>query len=243
MSKMNYHISDSINRKKNLDYIVNSLVEAFRKLSGKFIIEKTVERAILKIDFPVEYGEIFYQILSDKIADVIAVNYKYEYLTKYVRTTGVSDIDYEMLIASIISADLDDDRRYVLDGKLSLEDFSIDGYFNFRLRPLKEKWREIVTYIPTYFTRDKLFDFISYIICEKRGKRGIIYDGKVYDGRYNRMLKNTLVNDIKEGSVAREVILSGFSEVQLNSEITKTDETYLAKFFGDKIFFKNEKIT
>ncbi len=243
MNEMNFLISDSASRKQNINYIVNTALDTLRKLKCVSSIDHVNDRAVLSLTFPGEYAKIMEQVVTDKVADVIAVNYKYEYFIRYIRTGGLDQIDYEMLIAALISADLEEDKRYIANGNFSLNDFSIDGYFNFRLKPLKEKWSEIVTYIPTYFTREKLNEFISYIVCEKNGRRAVVYGDKVYDSHYNRMLKSSLVRRIDEGSVAREVILSGFSEVELGTRLTETDEKYLISFYGDKIFFKKEKIT
>ncbi len=243
MNEMNFLISDSDTRKQNIKYIVNSTFETLRRLKCVTTVDNTDDRVVLTVTFPEEYSQMTEQVLLDKVADVIAVNYKYEYFIRYIRTGGLDKTDYEMLIAALIAADLEEDKRYVLNGNISLKDFSIDGYFNFRLKPLKEKWAEIVTYIPTYFTRDKLNEFISYIVCEKKGKRAIVYGDKVYDSHYNRMIKSLLINKIEEGSVAREIVLCGFSEVELSTRLTEADEKYLISFYGDKIFFKKEKIT
>lgn len=243
MSKMNFVLSDSAARQQNVNYLFKTTAEPLKRLSGSCEIRVNGDRINLSVTLPDEYAELFNQILTDKVADVIAVNYKYEYFTRYIRTCGLDEIEYEMLIAALISADLEEDKSYVGREKLNFKDFSIDGYYNFRLRPLKEKWSEIVTYIPNYFSFDKLSEFISYIVCEKSKKRAIVVDGKVYDGRNNRMLKGMMTGKIKKGLVAREVILSGFSEVELASKISETDEKYLVSFFGDKIFFKKGKIT
>lgn len=243
MNEMNFLISDSDTRKQNIKYIVNSTFETLRRLKCVTTVDNTDDRVVLTVTFPEEYSQMTEQVLLDKVADVIAVNYKYEYFIRYIRTGGLDKTDYEMLIAALIAADLEEDKRYVLNGNISLNDFSIDGYFNFRLKPLKEKWAEIVTYIPTYFTRDKLNEFISYIVCEKKGKRAIVYGDKVYDSHYNRMIKSLLINKIEEGSVAREIVLCGFSEVELSTRLTEADEKYLISFYGDKIFFKKGKIT
>lgn len=241
MIEMNFKISDLSQRKQNINYIVNTTLDAIRKLNGEYKTEITGERVFLLLKLPDENAETARRLLSDKIADVIAVNYKYEFFTRYIRTGGLTSVDYEMLIASLISADLDEDKRYVACGGLGLEDFSIDGYFNFRLRPLKEKWAEIVTYIPSYFTKEKLNEFISYIVCEKTGRRAYVYDDKVYDGRFNRMQKSMLIKKIDKGAVAREVVLSGFSEVVLGGKVGDEDKKYLVSFFGDKIFFKKNE--
>lgn len=243
MNEMNFIISDEESKQNNLKYILDSTLDCVKKLNGKAKTETAGGRALLKISVPSEYSEIYSQILVDKIADVIAVNYKYVFFKKYVRTSGISEVDYEMLLAALIAADLDEDKRYVINSKPTFTDFTVDGYFNFRLRPLTEKWSEIVTYIPTYFSSEKLREFISYIICEKKRRRAVVYGGKVYDERYNRMLKSSLVDKIKEGSLTREIILSGFSEVELSGRLPEIEEKYLTAFYGDKIFFKKEKIT
>lgn len=243
MNEMNFLVSDAAERICNLKYIIDTTFDCLKRLKGDYLIDIRADRAQLSVSVPKEYAEIYSQILLDKIADVIAVNYKYAFFKKYVRTGGVTDTEYEMLIASLIAADLDEDKRYIINGKPSLNDFTVDGYFNFRLRPLKEKWAEIVTYIPTYFSTEKLEDFITFIVSEKKGKRAIVKFGKVYDERFNRMLKGRLVGDVAEGNITREIILSGFSEVELDGRLPKSDEKYLIRFFGDKIFFKKEKIT
>lgn len=240
---MNFLLSDNSSHKQNINYIVRTSYEPLKKLKGIYEIRLSDDRVTLHVTLPDEYAELFKQVLIDKVADVIVVNYKYEYFTRYIRTGGLDETEYEMLIAALISADLEDDKRYIANENMSFTDFSIDGYYNFRLRPLKEKWSEIVTYIPTYFTFDRLSEFISYIVCEKNRKRAIVEDGKVYDSRYNRMLKGMMAGKIEKGLVTREVILSGFSEVELNTSVPETDEKYLISFFGDKIFFKKGKIT
>lgn len=242
MSEMNYKISDTASKKQNINYVVNTTLYELRKLNCEVFTEIKNERATLNFSIPDENFPTAEKLITDKIADVIAVNYKYDYFTRYIRTGGLDAIDYEMLMASLIAADLDEDKRYVLSGGIDLRDFSIDGYFNFRLRPLKEKWSEIVTYIPSYFTKDKLIEFVSYIVCEKHGRRAYVYGDKVYDGRFRRMQRSALIKKIEKGSVAREVILSGFSEVELSSDISDEDKKYLSSFFGDKIFFKKREI-
>ncbi len=243
MNKMNYYINECSQKSKNLNYIINTTHDLFCQLNVRTKLTHEDERATLNLNFNEEHKNIVTEVLLDKIADIIVVNYKYDYFTRYIRTCGLTSLDYEMLIASLISADLDEDKRYILKGNLDLTDFSIDGYFNFRLKPLKEKWTEIVGYIPIYFTLERLNDFVSYIVTEKRGKRCYIYNNKVYDSHYNRMQKGFLTKNIESGTVAREVILSGFSEAELNTKLSETDQKYLTNFLGDKIFFKKEKNT
>ena len=202
---------------------------------GKANIEEDGGRCVFTADVPDAAAAFFRPSLEDKIADVIAVNYKYEYFKRYIRSEGLNKVEYELLLAALISADLEEDKRYALS-KLSAP-YAIDGSFNFTMRPLKTKWSEIIGYVPTYFAREQLRDFIGYIIEEKKGKRVFVVGGGVFDTHYNKLNRSYLAGG-GEGSVVKEVILSSSGEVELNCRLSAVDEFYLKEFFGDKIFFK-----
>ena len=46
---------------------------------------------------------------------MIAVKYKYDFFKKNVYVNGLSQIDKEILVAGLIAADLDDDKKYSFD--------------------------------------------------------------------------------------------------------------------------------
>lgn len=228
----------------NINYMFSSLQSIIKRLNGsveKSLNEKVGDTSWIKITVPSQFANLTKDLISDKIADAIAVNYKYKFFTKYIRTAGISQMDYQMLLSAAITADLDEDRAFIQSGKWNLSDFSIDGYFNFRLKPLKRKWSEIVTYIPTWLSKEKLKNFVCYIIKEKPTKRAIIYQNKVYDKNYNRMQLSLLLDKMDSCNIAREVILCGFNEIELAQNLESGDKKYLVDFFGDKIFFKNTK--
>ena len=180
-------------------------------------------------------AELFRRSLEDKIADVIAVNYKYEYFKRFIRPSGLTAVEYDLLLSALIAADIEEDKRYVLS-RLSAP-YAIDGSFLFLMKPLKKKWKEVVGYVPSYFNERELKDFIAYIVGEKRGRRVYVAHGGVFDGHYNKLFRSSLAGggDIR---TVKEVLLSSSGEVELDCKLKEVEEYYLKEFFGDKIFFR-----
>ena len=103
------------------------------------------------------------------------------------------------------------------------------------LIPLKKKWQEIVTYIPTTFMGSQLKDFMSFLL-ENKKKKVYVDSGRVYDSHYRRLKRCSLLGG--EGvNVVREVLLSGCGEVELSGKIESDDERYLKEFYGDRVYF------
>ena len=222
----------------NMFYIYNQLSPLVNRLGGKAELDCQNKRCAMEIIIDKSYAGFVRSELEDKIADVIAVNYKYEFFKGNINTKGLSPLKYELLLSALICADLEDDKRYVSAKMSRFDEYSVDGSFNFRMKPLKKKWEEIVSIIPLYFQDEQLKDFITFILREKKGKKVYVENERVYDKNFNR-LQRTLLTDLnlQEGKIIREVILSGSGEVELHDKPPKLDEFYLKEYFGDKIAF------
>ncbi len=239
MCVMNFLISDTLENHGNLSYIAKTVNETVSRLGGVLEMKKG-ERSYLSIQCPSSYHKLLKPVLKDKISDVIAVKYKYDFFIKYLRTSGVDPTEFELLLAALIAADVDEDKRYASGKTVDLTDFAIDGFFNFRLKPLREKWWEVVGYVPSYFSKDRLNRFITYIVNERKNRRAVVDGEKVFDRHFNRLFRLELTENFNLAPVTREVVLSGASEVEMVSPPNSEDEKYLVRFFGDKIFFTKE---
>jgi len=230
-------ISEKDYNEGNLLYVQNSAGELFRSADCSLRKEKHESRVMLIINCPEYYADIIRTEIADKIAEIIAIKYKYEYFKSQVKISGLSNIEREILLASLIAADLDDDKRYAFDRLKNNTEVAIDGFFNFRLKPLKKKWSDVVSYVPTCFLNSQLKEFISYLI-ENKKKRVYIDSGKVYDAHYRRLKRSSLL-DGENVKIIREVLLSNCGEVELNGTIPKDDEFYLKEYYNDKIIFSS----
>lgn len=219
----------------SLLYVQSSLGELFTH-AGCTVCENVSDgRVNLTINCPKYYADIIRAEVSDKVAEVVAIKYKYDFFKKHVKVSGLSSIEREILMASLIAADLDEDKRYTYNKMKEYTDIAVDGIYYFRLQPLKRKWIDIINYIPTYFMNSQLKEFISYLL-ENKKKRVYIDCGKVYDSHYRRLKRSSLL-DGERLKIVREVLLSNCGEIELNGSIPKDDEYYLKEFYNDKIIF------
>jgi len=233
-------ITDSNLNKSNIVYLYSVLGSYISDAKGRIDAAIDSGRAVLNLNVGNFQDETLRSEIEDKVADVIAVSYKYDFFKKRLKTYGLNNLETELLYSAVISADLEEDKRFVIRKIKNSKEYSIDGVYNFRLGALKNKWDEIAGYIPDYFAADQLREFITYLIKEKKGRRVYVENGKVYDGRFKRLMRTELLkSDSDEGKIIKEVILSGCGEVELSSKIDETDEFYLKEYFGDNIFLRS----
>lgn len=230
-------VSDKENLNKNLLYIQNTLSEVFRQTGTKVSLNVFMGRAILNIDCEDFYYPLILSEVYDKIADIIAIGYKYYFLAPLLKPVGLSKKETDFLLTAIIGADYPDDKRYILSKLNGIDNPSIDGIFNFKLKLLKEKWTEIACFMPKTFDYLKLKDFINYLIVDKNDKI-FVENGKVYDTHYRQILRADLTPLDKKHKLINEIILSLPGEIELRGSIDNEDENFLKELFGSKIIFK-----
>ncbi len=232
-------ITESSFKSKNIIYVYTALSDVVNQMNGKAEIKKGRNRCELKIVVPSEYYDLIMQEVQDKMADVIAVNYKYSFFKKNIKVAGLLETEREILLTALISADIEEDKRYIVKRFRYFSEFALDGIFNFRMKPLKEKWKEISSYIPTAFPICGLRDFITYLIKDKMGKKVYYENGNVYDKRFNILKRRELLGEgaIEYGSI-KEILLSGAGEIELGSKLPDNEEKYLRDFYGERVTFQ-----
>lgn len=233
-------ISEGKHSETNMFYLYNQLNPVVSRLGGKMEIDCGEKVNVLNVEIDKSYVGFLRAEAEDKIADVITVNYKYEYFSERIKTKGLSELEREFLLDTLICADLEEDKRYVIAKISRCNEYSIFGSYNFRMTPLKKKWQEITEYIPLYFNSEQLREFILYILKEKSGRKVYVENDSVYDKNFNRLQRIILTdNRLEEGKIIREVLLSACGEVELNEKVSVLDEKYLKEYFGDKVLFGN----
>ena len=234
-------ITDGASGCKGLEYIKSSLLEIAEKTASTVTLTACDKRYQLVYDTTEYYADILLAEAADRIAEVIAVGYKYDYFKKTVKVAGLSDTEREILLASLIAADLTEDKKYAFDKIKQMSDINIDGAFNFRLKPLVKKWRDIADYMPSCFVGSQLKDFVSFLL-ENKKKRTYIDGQKVYDNYYRRLKRCALLGG--EGvEIIREVLLSNCGEVEIRGSLPPVDEKYLKEFYGDRVYFAETNAT
>lgn len=230
-------ISEKDYNQNNLFYIQSSIGDLLSHADCSITPSKMDGRVALLINCPEYYIDIIRTEIADKVAEILVIKYKYEYLKKQVAVCGLSSIEREILLTSLIAADLDDDKKFAFDRLKSDNNICIDGIYNFKLSCLRKKWQDIAECIPACFMNTQLKDFIYYLL-ENKKKRVYVDNGLVYDCHFRR-LKRSMLLDGESIKIIREILLSNCGEVELLGQIPKDDEYYLKEFYNDKIFFSN----
>ena len=233
-------ITENTSRSNNVIYVKNALNEIFERVGANVDFKTTKHRAELTVNAPENYFDLIVAEVEDKLADVIAVSYKYDYFKRKITVNGLSSDEKELLLTALISADLDEDKRYVYKKIKAFKEFAIDGIFNFRMQQLKQKWKEIIDYIPIDFNLESLKEFISYIVKDKQNKKVYYENGKVYDKHYNELNKSKLLSDNDRLKVVEEILLSGAGQIELISALPDLDGKFLKDFYQDKISFATD---
>ena len=231
------NITENAKNEQNLYYIQSSMAELFTNARCVAVEIPQEKRIKLVVDCPDYYIDIVRTEIIDKIAEIIVIKYKYDYFKSSIEIGGLSSAEKEILLASLIAADIDDDKKFAIEKLKGIEEIAIDGVYNFRLKPLKKKWEDIVSYMPTCFMNSQLKEFVTYLL-ENKKKRIYIDCGKVYDQHYRRLKRSSLLSGEKL-KIIREVLLSNCGEIEITGAIPKEDEKYIKEFYGDKLYFSN----
>ncbi|MBE7083012.1 MAG: hypothetical protein E7373_00230 [Clostridiales bacterium] len=230
-------VTENKQNEDGLLYVQTSGSELFSHAGCSSRIKTIDDRIVLTVNCPEEYKDIIRTEIADKVAEIITIKYKYDYFKKSLLVGGLSKLEKEILLTSLIAADLEDDKRYAYDRIKVYSEIAIDGIFNFRLKPLKKKWEDVVGCIPDCFLTSQLKEFITYLL-ENKKKRVYVDDGRVYDSHYRRLKRCSLLGG-EGANITREVLLSNCGEVELSGEIPKEDEYYLKEYYNDKIIFSS----
>lgn len=82
--------------------------------------------------------------LTDFLTDFYCVNAKRGYLADKIKLPMISDLSKDALIHTLIAFDRDRDEETVRDELSLSKSFSVDGFYNFRLRTIERRWNEII---------------------------------------------------------------------------------------------------
>ena len=228
-------VTESLSEELSIAYVSSQIKEIVNDFGGETSITRTAGRLKLTVTCLEKYYDLYKAEIEDKIGDVIAIKYKYAFLKRYLRTIGLTPYENEILHVAIIAADIEEDKRYTVRKLRAFENFSIDGIFNFRLQPLKNKWREVVSFMPFFFTGSQLCDFVSFILGEKRGKKVLIEGDRVYDANFNRLTRSSLISS--DFDVVKEALLSHSANVEVVKSVSSREERELKRYFGARVCF------
>jgi len=218
-------------RKENSSYITylyNALSGAVLRAGGSAALLFDEERTALKINGA---GAIR-QRVHEVMAEIIGIGYKYEFLQARLGVS-LSAREKKLLCASLIAADFQSDRAYILRKFKKADEYSLDGLYAFRLSPLREKWTRIVEYIPAGFASEDFRKFCEFLVGESSSK--IYLKGSTVFGENFTPLRRSRLMGEEDAEI--EILLSDAGFVYCLGDVEESLGDFLQKYFAERAIF------
>lgn len=230
---MKYFITDADYMACHVEYIEKTLHDTVQALGGRTDYKEADGRAVLKITLPDTHAKFFRDNVELAVADAIIVGYKWEFLKKKVKGKGLSDTEHEHLFCALIQADYCFDLGYVIR-RLGTSPYSVDGCYNFCIKPMINKWEGVMEELPCTFSSKRLRDFISFLSKETKGEKYYVSKEGVFNSEHVKMRKSMLTGGY---DLVKELVLAAPGSIELDCPLDDECEKWIKHYYGDKIFF------
>ena len=222
-------------KEANCPYIAYA-AEAVANMNRRSVeISFSDERVQLAVEAPREEVERTKAILSDCIAEIVCIGYKYNFFSERIHPAGLDREGHDLLISSIIAADFEEEFRYARMRLKEIDVYTIDGFFDFRMQALRDKWKGVAACVPEFFSQSQLVDFVQYLFSNSK-KKIFLKNGKVYDWRCRRLHRSALIGGDMDTAI-REIILSGAGKIECLSALSPEQEKFLRRYYADRVEF------
>lgn len=141
--------------------------------------------------------------LQDILSESICCYYKKEYLENYLNICVSDIISKNAFISALLYFDKETDR-YIVNKYLNIDKkINIDGFFNFRLQTLKQKWYELISIANQnevyLYSDDTFIELIKFLVDNIEVKSDVInimssddsYD--IFDEKFDKIQQNNKV--------------------------------------------------
>lgn len=216
-----------------MSYLYGRVKERFSFLPAEFSMRKSGEQTQIEMKTERAYSPYVRKFTEENIADIIAVGYKYAFFDKKLQLPLLSPKQKRLFITALVSADLPEDRGYVLRRFSGGETYSLDGVYHFRLKELIKRWEEIVAYVPLEMGEASMENFLGYLAEDGR-KKLFVKGGQVYDEEYRKLSKSALTG---ERSAVGEILLGQAERIYCFGETDEETANFLKKYYGEKAVF------
>lgn len=224
-------VSELKERSSYITYLYNAILSDLLSAGGGGDLQFSEDRTALLIHIPPSAERVRARLV-EKIAEVLGIGYKYEYLQKRL-SVCLSRKEKRLLCAALIAADYDGDKSYVRRKIGRRDEYAIDGIYNFRLAPLREKWERIASYVPEGFGTGDLKKFCEFLVGESNHK--IYLKGNTVFGENFAPLKRSRLTG--EEDLETEIMLSDAGFVYCLGEVEESVGDFLQKYYAERAIF------
>ncbi len=170
--------------------------------------------------------------VKERLAEIVGIGYKYAFLREKLRAC-LPKREKKLLAAALIAADYEGDKAYIRSKIGEFTEFSVDGFYSFRLSALRDKWTRIIEYIPEGFSSEDLMKFCEFLVGESKNK--IYLKGNVVFGENFAPLRRSRLTG--EEDVETEIMLSDAGFVYCLGEVEEGVGDFLQKYYAERAIF------
>jgi len=140
-----WEISISIDSKKAvcIDNLMRNISPYVKQAGGVMARGKTLSREYLSLACEDSSQKLITEALHDIISNIIITDFKLEYLQENSRLPINNRINYNAFIKALVEFDREFDRDMVIRKLFFKKELMLDGFYNFRLKELRNRWQEI----------------------------------------------------------------------------------------------------
>ena len=213
-----------------LTYLYNELLPAAVAAGGGGELLFAEDRAAVRVFAP--SVQALRAVCARAAAEVICIGYKYRFFDARL-SVCLPRRERRLLVAALIAADFSGDAAYVRRKIEVGKVFATDGFYQFRLGALREKWDRIVRYVPPSFAAADLKKFCAFLSGESENK---IYlkGNRVYGADFLPLRRSRLTG---QEDVATEIVLSDAGFIYCLGDVEEGVGDFLQKYYAERAIF------
>lgn len=165
-----YELTVSVSKEQGqfLQYIQNNIKPVVERIQGVMACDQSKYNNYITVACQDNYGLHLAKTMNGILADILAVGYKKVYLQQNLNLRA-DNFYTQTLINAMSVFDNNSDKQYIraLIGTNGGQCY-LDGYYNFRMSKLKDRWNELVELAndnqQILYDRQLIVDFLDYLI-------------------------------------------------------------------------------
>ena len=192
-----------------IDFLHTKLQKAIFAADAVIALSEADDRIFFSIGCEESASADIESLLFDGIADVFALGFKNDYLKRNLAVCGEGLLGRTVLNTMTV-LDSDAEKSLVRRALKGESKVALEGFFEFRLQELKERWSEVVQLANgnslMFYDESAVCDFLSFLIDSipqnadyikviKHGERGELLDGSGKQIAVTEILDKSYLSD------------------------------------------------
>lgn len=229
-------LSIDIGRKNYLDFIYDRLKPHIKLTNSVVAYTQTDDRAFFSVACEDTHKETVEFEIASNLADVYAMGFKYDYLKRKLKINR-ENLLIKTLLNTMTVFDSNNDKKLIRQELYGQPVIAVDGFFEFRLKSVKQKWDEIINLTnenSIVFSDDEISgEFLMFLLdAIPHGEEGVKickYGGNIelFDKKGKKI---KLITPVGENKTPEETVLFNLICLAPKKVLIVDDEDYSPEF-------------